>query len=104
MAHSVPYALVSSEDQVVLRISVPSNSDQAIEFALEGKLVGPWVDELRRLSHEALSQNKSVSLNLEKVWFVDGRGAALLRDLAVRQVSQYNCSQFVSQQVKEAGQ
>jgi len=62
------------------------------------------VDELRRLSHEALSQNKSVSLNLEKVWFVDARGAALLRDLAGRQVSQYNSSQFVSQQVKETGQ
>ncbi len=80
------------------------DSDQAIEFALEGKLVGPWVDELRRLSHDALSQNKSVSLNLEKVWFVDANGAALLRDLAGRQVSQYNSSQFVSQQVKEMGQ
>jgi len=95
---------VSSEDQAVLKISVMGDSDQAIEFALEGKLVGPWVDELCRLSHEALSQNKSVSLNLEKVWFVDARGAALLRDLAGRQVSQYNSSQFVSQQVKETGQ
>jgi ABC-type transporter Mla MlaB component len=95
---------VSSEEQAVLKISVIGDSDQAIEFALEGKLVGPWVDELRRLSHDALSQNKSVSLNLEKVWFVDARGAALLRDLAGRQVSQYNSSQFVSQQVKEMGQ
>jgi ABC-type transporter Mla MlaB component len=95
---------VSSEDQAVLKISVMGDSDQAIEFALEGKLVGPWVDELRRLSHDALSQNKSVSLNLEKVWFVDARGAALLRDLAGRHVSQYNSSQFVSQQVKETGQ
>ncbi len=88
----------------MLKISVMGVSDQAIEFALEGKLVGPWVDELRRLSHDALSQNKSVSLNLEKVWFVDARGAALLRDLAGRHVSQYNSSQFVSQQVKEPGQ
>ncbi len=88
----------------MLKISVMGDSDQAIEFALEGKLVGPWVDELRRLSHEALGQNKLVSLNLERVWFVDARGAALLRDLAGRQVSQYNSSQFVSQQVKEPGQ
>jgi ABC-type transporter Mla MlaB component len=95
---------MSSEDQAVLKISVTGNSDQAIEFALEGKLVGPWVDELRRLSQEALSQNKSVSLNLGKVWFVDANGAALLRDLAGRQVSQYNSSQFVSQQVKETRQ
>ena len=67
MAHPVPWSLVSSEDSAVLRISVQSDSDQAIEFTLEGKLVGPWVDELRRLSDDALSQDKLVSLNLEKV-------------------------------------
>ena len=88
----------------MLKISVIGDSDKSIEFALEGKLVGPWVDELGRLSHEALSQNKSLTLNLEKVWFVDARGAALLRDLAGRHVSQNNCSQFVSQLVKETGQ
>lgn len=88
----------------MLKISVIGDSGQAIEFALEGKIVGPWVDELRRLSNDALSQNKSVSLNLENVWFVDARGAALLRDLAERQVSQHHCSQFVRQQLKEVGQ
>jgi hypothetical protein len=104
VARLVPYALCRSEEEVVLKISVIGDSDQAIEFALEGKLVGPWVDELRRLSHEALSQKKSVSLNLENVWFVDAKGAALLRDLSRRQVSQHHCSQFVMQQVREAGQ
>jgi len=93
-----------SEDQAVLKISVIDDSDQAVEFALEGKIVGPWVDELQRLSQDALARNKSISLNLENVWFVDARGAALLRDLAGKQVSQLNCSQFVRQQVKEAGQ
>ena len=88
----------------MLKISIVGDSDQAVEFALEGKIVGPWVDELRRLSHDALARNKSISLNLENVWFVDARGAALLRDLAEKQVSQLNCSQFVRQQVKEAGQ
>jgi ABC-type transporter Mla MlaB component len=88
----------------VLKISVTGDSNKEVEFALEGKLVGPWVDELCRLSDEALSQNKSLTLNLEKVWFVDARGAALLRDLAGRHVSQNNCSQFVSQLVKETGQ
>ena len=88
----------------MLKISIVSDSDQAIELQLEGKLVGPWVEELRRLSDEALSQHKSVSLDLEKVWFVDSRGVTLLNDLAKRQVSEINCSQFVSQQLKEATQ
>jgi ABC-type transporter Mla MlaB component len=88
----------------VLKISIISDSDKAIEFQLEGNLVGPWVEELRRLSDEALSLQKNVSLDLEKVWFVDSRGVILLRDLAQRQVSELNCSQFVSQQLKEATQ
>ena len=86
----------------MLKISIISDSDQAIQFQLEGKLVGPWVEELQRLSHEALSYQKAVSLDLERVSFVDSRGVTLLRDLARRQVSQVNCSQFVSQQLKEA--
>jgi ABC-type transporter Mla MlaB component len=59
---------------------------------------------LRKLSEEALSLQKNVSLDLERVWFVDSRGVTLLRDLAKRQVSELNCSQFVSQQLKEATQ
>ena len=59
---------------------------------------------LRRLSDEALARQRTVSLDLEKVEFVDPRGVGLLRDLARRQVSQVNCSQFLSQQLKEAAQ
>ena len=86
----------------MLKISIISDSDQAVQFQLEGKLVGPWVEELRKLSDEALSLQKNVSLDLERVWFVDSHGVTLLRDLAKRQVSELNCSQFVSQQLKEA--
>lgn len=88
----------------MLRISVISESDRAIEFQLEGKLVGPWVEELRKLGNAALSQQKAVSLDLARVSFVDGHGVVLLKDFARRQVSQLNCSQFLSQQLKEAAQ
>ena len=88
----------------MLKISIINDSDQAIELQLEGKLVGPWVEELRRLSDQALSLQKNVSLDLERVWFVDSRGVTLLHNLAKRQVSELNCSQFVSQQLKEAAQ
>jgi len=85
----------------VLKISIISDSDKAIQLQLEGKLVGPWVEELQRLSDEALSHQKAVSLDLERVSFVDSRGVTLLRDLARKQVSRVNCSQFVTQQLKE---
>jgi len=84
----------------VLKISVTNESSEATRFQLEGKLVGPWVEELRRLSDAALARNEAVSLDLEKVWFVDSQGIALLRDLAKQKVPQLNCSQFISQQLQ----
>src|SRR3974377_1013320 len=85
----------------MLRISVASDSSQAIQFQLEGNLAGPWVEELRKLADEALSQKKAVSLDLDGVRFVDTQGVALLREFSRRRISQANCSQFVIQQMKE---
>ena len=85
----------------MLKISVTNQSSEATNFQLEGKLVGPWVEELRRVSDAALMTSEAVSLDLEKVWFVDSQGIVLLRDLAKRHVAQINCSQFISQQLKE---
>lgn len=84
----------------MLKISVTSETSGAISFQLEGKLVGPWVEELRRLSGAALARCEAVSLDLEKVWFVDSQGIALLRDLAKQKVAQFNCSQFIRQQLQ----
>ena len=86
----------------MLRISIIHRADEGMQFQLEGRLIGPWVEELRRLSDQALSQQKTVSLDLRKVWFVDLQGVDLLRYLAKKQVTQINCSPFVSQQLKEA--
>ena len=84
----------------MLKISVTIQSSQATSFQLEGKLVGPWVEELRRLSDAALASGQAVSLDLERVWFVDSKGIALLRNLEKQKVAQINCSQFISQQVQ----
>jgi hypothetical protein len=58
----------------VLRISVIRDSDEAIHLQLEGRLVGPWVDELRRWSEEVLAQEKALCLDLQGVWFADREG------------------------------
>ena len=41
------------------------NSEVSIHFQLEGKLIGPWVEELRQLSNTALLGNKTVTLDLK---------------------------------------
>ena len=85
----------------MLRISIVDDSEQSVRLLLEGRLVGPWVSELRKQSEQALSETKNVTLDLGKLWFVDPSGAALLRELADRQVEQVNCSIFIRQQLKE---
>jgi len=85
----------------VLRISIINDSDQVITCHLEGRLVGPWVNELRRIGEEAMAQKKTLTLDLEGVRFADHNGIALLQELSERQVSQCNCSQFLMQQMKE---
>ena len=85
----------------MLRISILKDSEKSIRLTLEGWLVGPWVDELRKESEQHLADSKALRLDLAKVWFVDPRGVALLRELADRRVEYVNCSNFLSQQLKE---
>jgi ABC-type transporter Mla MlaB component len=85
----------------VLRISVTDESEGAIQLRVEGWLVGAWVEELRQQSQTVFSQAKSLTLDLEKLRFVDSQGAALLRELSRKNVAQLNCSPFIDQQLKE---
>jgi ABC-type transporter Mla MlaB component len=79
-----------------------NQSEQRVRLMLEGWLVGPWVDELRKESEQQLFEAKALQLDLGKVLFVDPKGVALLQELAGRQVEYVNCSTFLSQQLKEA--
>ena len=85
----------------MLKISIIDDSEENVRLRLEGRLTGPWVDELRKQSEQALSARKRLTLDLAKVLFVDPRGTALLRELASRQVEHVNCSAFLTQQLKE---
>jgi ABC-type transporter Mla MlaB component len=78
-----------------------NESEQRVRLALEGRLVGPWVDELRKESEQQLSEARALRLDFAKVLFVDPQGVALLRELAGRQVEYVNCSAFLTQQLKE---
>lgn len=85
----------------MLRISIINDSKETIQLRVEGSLVGPWVDELRRQSDEASSQAATVTIDLEKLRFADATGVALLRELAGKRIAHFNCSPFISQQLKE---
>jgi ABC-type transporter Mla MlaB component len=80
------------EETYVLKITeMPGQA-----FRLEGKLLGPWVDELRSACTPPLERHELVQLNLAAVTFVDAAGAELLRELINHGVAITGCSGFVA--------
>jgi hypothetical protein len=84
----------------MLRISVIDSSDKAARLRLEGRLVGPWVGELRKSCESLLSRGGRLTLDLEGVSFIDREGITLLRSLNGIQVNLANASPFVAELLK----
>ena len=63
----------------MLRITEQSHPAGRKAVVLEGRLVGPWVEELRRVIREAGAAE--ITVDLEAVSFADEDGVAALRGL-----------------------
>ncbi|HEU4369531.1 MAG TPA: hypothetical protein VFV05_15020 [Methylomirabilota bacterium] len=75
----------------------PAEGDTVLH--LEGQIIGPWVDELRRTCDQLLPTT-AVRLDLSDVSFVERRGVELLRALGTQGVPLLHCSAFVTEQLK----
>src|SRR5271163_4742258 len=66
----------------MLRITV-QDGDKARVMKFEGKIIGPWVDELDRIwcSLAPLLGTKELRLDVREVAFVDVKGTELLRKI-----------------------
>jgi anti-anti-sigma regulatory factor len=84
----------------VLRISLVEAPDEAVTVRLEGRVSGPWVEELRRWCEQWLATRGGLTLDLTDVSFIDLDGVALCRGLRDRQVAFLHCSPFVAEQLK----
>jgi ABC-type transporter Mla MlaB component len=60
------------------------DQDQTITLKLEGKLIGPWVEEVTRVWTTAVivSPSSSCVVDLRSVTFIDNPGRALLADMS----------------------
>jgi ABC-type transporter Mla MlaB component len=63
---------------------------------LEGKLLGPWVDELSRAREELCTSPSCLRLDLAAVTFIDSVGIKLLDDLIRRGATIEGCSSFIA--------
>jgi hypothetical protein len=83
----------------MLRISVSARSSGGAMVAVEGKVIGPWVEELRGTCERCLHGNAPVTIDLATVAFVSHEGAELLRRLRQRGALLVNASAFVTEQL-----
>lgn len=83
----------------MLRIS-RTERDGVVTLQLEGKLRVPWVDELDAM---VVVGGNRLRLDLARVTYVDRAGAELLRSLQCRGVEVADCSQFVLEVLRVAG-
>ena len=85
----------------MLRISVEEEPD-VLSLVLEGRLVGPWVDELRHvLQQRAESRNHAqLTVDLCGVTSMDTRGQRLLMELLQRGAT-LRCSDVMNQYLVE---
>ena len=84
----------------MLKISQPTPANHAVMLKLEGRVIGPWVNELQRECERLLRERGTLTLDLADVEFVDRAGVSLFLNLKSRGVSLTKCSPFVAEELK----
>jgi anti-anti-sigma regulatory factor len=84
---------------VMLKIEVAERRREQVTVHLEGQMVGPWVDEVRRTCEPFLGNGHTLTLDFAGVSFVDRDGIALCRRLRLRCAVLRNCSPFIKEQL-----
>ena len=86
----------------MLKISEGKATKQTVLLRLEGRVVGPWVSELRQICEPLVSDGSKLALDLAEVTFADGDGVTLLASLGARGVKLLDARPFVVEQLKSA--
>ena len=97
---ALAYQPVKEPTQAMLKIVSVANGSGTAILVLEGRLIGPWVEELRRSCEQAFGSTERLTLDLGMVSFIERAGIELLRSLADRHARLNNCSPFVAEQLR----
>jgi len=78
----------------MLRISHDQVTADRVRLRIEGRMIGPWVAEVRRSCEPFVGHGRRLTLDLTAVTFADREGVTLLRELAGRGAD-LRCSPFL---------
>ena len=86
----------------MLRITVVESSRITVTLRVEGRITGPWVEELRAACNlHSLPEEVQLSLELADVAFADAAGIELLKELRSRGVGLVRTAPFLAEQLKD---
>lgn len=91
--------VVISALEVMLRITGIEPSARDVILRLEGKLIGPWVNELKSNCAIVREERRQLLLEMAEVSFVDRSGIALLRVLQESGVELAGCLPLISEEL-----
>jgi anti-anti-sigma regulatory factor len=84
----------------MLKIGPVETGNGPTKLRLEGRLIGPWVEELRRACEQVLTTGANLALDLSDVSFLDRSGVELIQSLRNRNVALLSCSVFIAEQLR----
>ena len=85
----------------MLRITVVESSVNAVTLRVEGRIAGPWVEELRTTCNVHTDRDQiQLYLDLEDVSFADAAGVACLKELRDQGVGLSRVSPFLTELFK----
>lgn len=87
----------------MLKITRLNTTAREAVFKLEGRLVGPWVAELREIAQGELAEHRRLALDVSALSFLDRRGEELLRELVHQRVRLESPTGFVKELLKGNG-
>jgi anti-anti-sigma regulatory factor len=84
----------------MLRFTRMAGTHLTQTIKLEGKLMGPWVDEVRKACATGTDLSSRISLDLSDLTFLDAAGEGLLCDLIGRGMEVVACSGYVAERLR----
>jgi anti-anti-sigma regulatory factor len=79
----------------VLRITDRPAAKNRRVLLLEGKVCCQWLDELRTEIEKTLRQGKELTLDFDRVTFIDEDGASLIKQYLSKGIESVNGSLFI---------
>jgi uncharacterized lipoprotein YddW (UPF0748 family) len=98
---------VAKAGRDTLRITIREN-DHSIGITLEGRIAGPWVEELRGVWVEIAPKvsNRSLSLDLRNVIYSEPKGKQVLREIYAQThaklVTSNPWTEYLAQEISES--